>query len=79
MGLSVHQSQRGSWWWSISVPTYGPQGDFRGVVKSRVPLENLRTNLDQEGKLQYNEAHDWLLLDVEAWSLSRPLRTNQTY
>lgn len=47
----------------FSAPIYGPQGDFRGVVTSRVPLENLRTILEQEGKLQYGEAHDWLLLD----------------
>jgi signal transduction histidine kinase len=46
-----------------SAPIYGPQGDFRGVVTSRVPLENLRTILEQEGNLQYGEAHDWLLLD----------------
>ncbi len=48
----------------FSAPIYGPQGDFRGVVTSRVPLENLRAILEQEGKLQYGEeAHDWLLLD----------------
>ncbi len=47
----------------FSAPIYGPQGDFRGVVTSRVPLESLRTILEQEGKLQYGEAHDWLLLD----------------
>lgn len=47
----------------FSAPIYGPQRDFRGVVTSRVPLENLRTILEQEGKLQYGEAHDWLLLD----------------
>ena len=47
----------------FSAPIYGPQGDFRGVVTSRVPLENLRAILEQEGKLQYEEAHDWLLLD----------------
>jgi signal transduction histidine kinase len=46
-----------------SAPIYGPQGDFRGVVTSRVPLENLRTILEEEGNLQYGEAHDWLLLD----------------
>lgn len=47
----------------FSAPIYGRQGDFRGVVTSRVPLENLRTILEQEGSLQYGEAHDWLLLD----------------
>ena len=47
----------------FSAPIYGPQGDFRGVVTSRVPLEKLRTILEQEGKLQYGETLDWLLLD----------------
>ena len=47
----------------FSAPIYGPQGDFRGVVTSRVPVENLRTILEQEGKLQYGETLDWLLLD----------------
>ena len=48
----------------FSAPLYGSEGDFRGVVTSRVPLENLRTILEQEGKLQDREqAHDWLVLD----------------
>ncbi|MBU6479220.1 MAG: hypothetical protein KGS09_01590 [Nitrospirae bacterium] len=47
----------------FSAPIYGPQREFLGVVTSRVPLENLRTILEQEGNLQYGEAHDWLLLD----------------
>ena len=48
----------------LSAPIYGPQGDFRGVVTSRVPLEKLRTILEQEGKLQHGEeAQDWLVLD----------------
>jgi signal transduction histidine kinase len=34
------------------------------VVTSRVPLESLRTILEQEGKLQHGEeAQDWLVLD----------------
>ena len=33
------------------------------MVKRWVPSEDLGVNLDQEGKLQYKEAHDWLLLD----------------
>ena len=45
----------------FSAPIYGPQGDFRGVVTSRVPLENLRAILEQEGKFQHGEeARDWL-------------------
>jgi len=48
----------------FSAPIYGPQGDLRGVVTSRVSLENLRTILEQEEKLQDGEeAKDWLLLD----------------
>lgn len=48
----------------LSAPIYGPQGDFHGVVTSRVPLEKLRTILEQEGKLQHGEeAQDWLVLD----------------
>lgn len=47
----------------FSAPIYGPQGDFRGVVTSRVPIENLRTILEEEGRLEYGEAHEWLLLD----------------
>jgi signal transduction histidine kinase len=47
----------------FSAPIYGPQGDFRGVVTTRVPLENLRAILEEEGKLPNGEdTHDWLLL-----------------
>ncbi len=48
----------------FSAPIYGPQGDFRGVVTSRVSLEKLRAILQQDGKLGYDEeGYDWLLLD----------------
>ena len=48
----------------FSAPISGPQGEFRGVVTSQVPLESLRTILEQEAKLQHGEeAHDWLVLD----------------
>lgn len=48
----------------FSAPISGPQGEFRGVVTSQVPLESLRTVLEQEAKLQHGEeAHDWLVLD----------------
>jgi len=48
----------------FSAPIYGPQGDFRGVVRTQVPIENLRTILEEEGKLHNGEeTHDWLLLD----------------
>jgi signal transduction histidine kinase len=48
----------------FSAPISGPQGEFRGVVTSQVPLESLRTILAQEATLQHGEeAHDWLVLD----------------
>jgi signal transduction histidine kinase len=48
----------------FTAPIYGPQGDFRGAVTSRIPLENLRAILEQEGKLEYGDlAQDWLVLD----------------
>lgn len=49
----------------FSAPMYGPQREFRGVVTSRVPLEQVRAVLEQEGELRYGEgkAHDWLLVD----------------
>lgn len=48
----------------FSAPVYGAQGDFRGAVTSRVPLENLRAILQQEGMFDHGEeAYDWLLLD----------------
>ncbi|NWF74719.1 MAG: hypothetical protein HXY51_17015 [Nitrospirae bacterium] len=48
----------------FSAPIHGPQGDFRGVVTTRVPIENFRAILEEEGKLPSGEdTHDWLLLD----------------
>lgn len=48
----------------FSAPIYGPQGDFRGAVKSRIPLENFRAILERERKPQYGEGgYDWLVLD----------------
>jgi signal transduction histidine kinase len=49
----------------FSAPMFGPQGEFQGVVTSRIPFDNLRAIFEQEGKLQYGEAHDWVLLDLE--------------
>ena len=64
----------------FSAPIYGHQGDFRGVVTTRVPLENLRPILEQEGKLQTGEeTHDWLLLDRQGAVLiekNQPAGTN---
>ena len=47
----------------FSAPIYGARGDFRGVVATRVPVENLRTIFEQEGRLRYGEGtYDWVLL-----------------
>lgn len=44
-------------------PIYGPRGEFRGVVASLVPIENLRSIFEQEGRLRYGQdTYDWLLL-----------------
>jgi signal transduction histidine kinase len=47
----------------FAAPIYGPQGDFRGVVTSRVPLDNLRAIIEEEKLQQREEVHDWLILD----------------
>jgi len=50
----------------FSAPIYGPGGDFRGVVTSRVRLEKLRAVLEQAGgDQQGEEATDWLVLNRE--------------
>lgn len=47
-------------------PIYGPRREFRGVVRSQVPLENFRAILQQEGRLGEGEfSYDWLLLDQQ--------------
>lgn len=44
-------------------PIYGPGGTFRGAVASYVPIENLKTIFEQEGRLRYGrDVYDWLLL-----------------
>ncbi|MGC3976384.1 MAG: cache domain-containing protein [Nitrospira sp.] len=44
-------------------PIHGARGEFRGVVASRVPIENLRSIFEQEGRLRYGQdPYDWLLL-----------------
>lgn len=64
----------------FTAPIYGPGGAFRGVVVTRVPLQNLRTIFEQEGRLRYGDiAYDWLLLDREGIVLGekhRPTGTN---
>jgi signal transduction histidine kinase len=63
-GARVSPESEGMMAVGFSAPIYGPQGDFRGVVTTRVPIENLRAILEEEGKLQSGEdTHDWLLLD----------------
>ncbi len=47
----------------FTAPIYGPKGEFRGVVATRVPIENLRSIFEQEGRLRYGDgSYDWLLL-----------------
>ena len=44
-------------------PIYGPGREFRGVVASLVPIENLRSIFEQEGRLRYGQdTYDWVLL-----------------
>ncbi|MBS0170187.1 MAG: hypothetical protein JSR62_07495 [Nitrospira sp.] len=44
-------------------PIYDPGGTFRGAVASRVPVDNLKTIFEQEGRLRYGQdVYDWLLL-----------------
>jgi signal transduction histidine kinase len=63
-GARVSTESEGMMAVGFSAPIYGPQGDFRGVVTTRVPIENLRAILEEEGKLQSGEdTHGWLLLD----------------
>ena len=59
----------------FTAPIYGPKGEFRGVVVTRVPFENLQSIFEQEGRLRYGElAYDWLLLDREGAVLSEKHR-----
>ncbi|MCS6290730.1 MAG: hypothetical protein H8K10_17370 [Nitrospira sp.] len=59
----------------FTAPIYGPKGEFRGVVATRVPFEHLQSVFEQEGRLRYGEsAYDWLLLDQEGTVLSEKKR-----
>ncbi len=50
----------------FSAPLDDPGGEFRGAVISRMPLEQFRAILDEEGELQEEkDAIDWILLDRE--------------
>ncbi len=64
----------------FSAPLLGAAGEFVGAVTSRMPLENVRPVLEQEGRLRYGEGrtYDWLLLDrsgliISAGDRERPL------
>lgn len=49
---------------AFSAPLLGPRGEWRGAVTTRMPLENFRSILEQEGSLRYGEdTYDWLLVD----------------
>lgn len=64
---------------SFAAPIRGPQGEFRGVLASHVPLENLRTIIDKEESFQFGEEpYDWLLLDHEGVIISDKNPTNST-
>jgi signal transduction histidine kinase len=55
----------------FSAPLNGSRGEFRGMVVSRVPIDNLRTVFEQEGRLRYGEgAYDWLLLARDGMIIS---------
>lgn len=59
----------------FTAPIYGSKGEFRGVVATRVPFENLQPIFEQEGRLRYGEiAYDWLLLNREGTVLSEKNR-----
>jgi signal transduction histidine kinase len=50
----------------FSAPLDDPGGEFRGAVISRMPLEQFRAILDEEGEVQEEkDAIDWILLDRE--------------
>jgi signal transduction histidine kinase len=49
---------------SFAAPIHGPNGEFRGAVASRVPLDNLRTIIDREAGAQFGRApYEWLVVD----------------
>ncbi len=56
----------------FSAPLLGPRGEFLGAVTSRVPLDSLRSVVEQEGRLRSGaeEPYDWLLLNRNGVILS---------
>ena len=76
-GARVSPESEGMMAVGFSAPIYGPQGDFRGVMTTRVPIENLRAILEEEGKLPNGEdTHDWLLLDRQGAVIIEKNQTN---
>jgi signal transduction histidine kinase len=60
----------------FSAPIHGARGDFRGVVATRVPVENLRSIFEQEGRLRYGEGtYDWVLLTRDGMIISEQHQT----
>lgn len=65
-GVSPSSGSQGRQTVGFTAPIYGKQGEFRGAVVTRVPIKNLRTIFEQEGRLRYGEnTYDWLLLTPE--------------
>ncbi|MCC2641167.1 MAG: putative Sensor histidine kinase with region [Nitrospira sp.] len=62
--VSPSSGQEGTQTVGFTAPMYGKQGEFRGAVISRVPIKNLRTIFEQEGRLRYGDnTYDWVLLN----------------
>jgi signal transduction histidine kinase len=79
MEARVSQEAGGVMVVGFSAPILGPLGEFQGAVTTEVPLDNLRTILQQEGSLRYREeASDWLLLNSQGDLLIEKDRTNGT-
>jgi Bacteriophytochrome (light-regulated signal transduction histidine kinase) len=69
--VSPSSGPRGRQTVGFTAPIYGKQGEFRGAVVTRVPIKNLRTIFEQEGRLRYGEGtYDWLLLTREGIIIS---------
>ncbi|HKY72058.1 MAG TPA: ATP-binding protein [Nitrospira sp.] len=62
-GVDVQQTE-GALMVGFAAPLHAPDDDFRGVVTSRIPLEQFRAILEEEGDVQEdNGAIDWILVD----------------
>ena len=64
---------------SFSAPIRGSNGEFRGVVTSRVPLDHLRPIIDKEAGVQFGrQAYDWLVVDHRGVVVSEKSRPGPT-